>query len=1484
MKSRNRKLKKSVTVSLALLTALQLYAAVPSSTVLAADGEAYFQDYNNGQIGGWKKTSGSATFSIVNNMLKVVTSGVTLMVDDNSPSYQNAELETKLRVESGQGRYGFLFRYVDVNNFAGVVYDNGNWLYYYYKNGVESYGTIASKSMSTNQTYDIKIRYVDSDIILWIDGEKVAAATVGGMPSAPGKIGMRTWFDSKTLYLDDTKLTPYTKPTAPQPDPNAVNYVLESGTLKAEVDSTFPRVDNYVWKATGAVMNGQKNYLYAVKINGEEYWPKTTAVKAGNSVIYTLNVEELAVQMKVKLEVVDNTLDMKFTEIQENGTTKVKTIEFPNHSLVSVSSAQPKAQETAAWFTGEWNKIFEEYNDLKNGAQNLNPSGRTFGFVNSDKLAATIVNNVINGNDKVRASVTDAAPGEKIASLANGAWTYRESMVAPAPEALPWSKVIITPDANNDGVVDWQDGAIVYRSHSDMPYGSNMIKDNISWISMNIATTGMPFLRSLDNGKKISHLTDGFGQIVLQKGYQAEGHDDSHPDYGGHIGIRQGGKEDFNYFLTEGKKYNIKGGVHINATEYHLDAFQTKMANLIQPLSKGWGWLDQAYYVDQRKDIESGELKRRLDMLKADTGDNLDFVYVDVYTGAGWNAKKLSDYINGNGWMLGTEFAGPLQEQAAWVHWGTDPGYPNQGDDSKIVRFIRNTNVDGFMSDPLLKGNKQSGVGYWQPNSQFYSYQEVTKTFFNQNLPTKYMQYFPITKMTNDRVDFEGHVSVARSAADGKIHLSKDGNDIAIMTDSSNVTNSTVFIPWDPVKEDKIYHWNPAGGSTTWKLPASWGQVQTAKLYKLTDVGRVLVGDVNAANGQVTLTADPNVGYVLYKTAAPQEPETVWGAGSAVKDPGFDSHQWGTWNKSSSAGTTDHISFKKNSNADDYLEVKGPQDAKVQQVITGLEPGKTYSASVWVNVNGADRKSSISVKQGDTEVSNYLEDTKLKYFAPQHKYYNTNFQRVKVNFDAVGTTATLALNVVPGDATVSFDDVRIWKNPGKTDATGTVLNEDFENVDEAWGPFVYAKAGSVQTHMVETNGNQEKSYVLDGRFSLKTNEGGAGEWLRTLPQTLRLETNKTYHLTMQAKADVANQYTVAVRVNDNGTIRDLATKTLPAGASAVDLTFTTDNAKNAYLAIVKGADNSSAELGGQLVVDNIRVTDETVSAVTGVVLDKTAVSVGEGQTVELKATVQPENATNKNVTWASSDATIAKVEVVDGKAIVTGLKAGSAAITATTADGNFHATAQVTVTKVVTVPATTLLVSPATVQTGQNFTVRVGLTDVTQAVYAQDLTIAYDASLMEYVSAVSAQTGISIVSKSDATPGSVRFIVASQGAGHAISGSGDVLELTFKAKDLLQPAAGRIAVTQALLGDAMGHETSATLGSGNVSIVTPPPGLPGDVNGDNRVSIGDLAMIAANYGKDSSSPDWELVKKADVTGDNKIDIDDLVKVARLIIE
>ncbi len=66
-----------------------------------------------------------------------------------------------------------------------------------------------------------------------------------------------------------------------------------------------------------------------------------------------------------------------------------------------------------------------------------------------------------------------------------------------------------------------------------------------------------------------------------------------------------------------------------------------------------------------------------------------------------------------------------------------------------------------------------------------------------------------------------------------------------------------------------------------------------------------------------------------------------------------------------------------------------------------------------------------------------------------------------------------------------------------------------------------------------------------------------------------------------------------------------------------------------------------------------------------------------GATETLSATVAPDDATDKSVQFTSSDSTIATVTPVQGK--VTGVKAGTATITATTTNGK-TATCEITVT------------------------------------------------------------------------------------------------------------------------------------------------------------------------------------------------------------
>jgi hypothetical protein len=288
--------------------------------------------------------------------------------------------------------------------------------------------------------------------------------------------------------------------------------------------------------------------------------------------------------------------------------------------------------------------------------------------------------------------------------------------------------------------------------------------------------------------------------------------------------------------------------------------------------------------------------------------------------------------------------------------------------------------------------------------------------------------------------------------------------------------------------------------------------------------------------------------------------------------------------------------------------------------------------------------------------------------------------------------------------------------------------------------------------------------------------------------------------------------------------------------------------------------------------------------VTGVQLDKPQVSLKEGQTAELVATVLPENATNKNVTWASSNDTVAKVEVKDGKTVVTALKEGVADITVTTVGGNFTAVSKITVQKGDVTPngALTTLSAAGTVQTGQEFTVQLGLSSVTQSVYAEDMKMDYNSNVFEFVSARAVKEGIQLVDTVKGTLGKLRFILAN--VGKAVIGDAGILELKFKAKAVTQPVSGTIAVTDATLGDAQGAETKAQTSTVGVSIATQPPGIPGDINHDNKISIGDLGIVAANYGKTSASPDWEQVKRADVTGDGKIDISDLAFVASKIMD
>ena len=92
-------------------------------------------------------------------------------------------------------------------------------------------------------------------------------------------------------------------------------------------------------------------------------------------------------------------------------------------------------------------------------------------------------------------------------------------------------------------------------------------------------------------------------------------------------------------------------------------------------------------------------------------------------------------------------------------------------------------------------------------------------------------------------------------------------------------------------------------------------------------------------------------------------------------------------------------------------------------------------------------------------------------------------------------------------------------------------------------------------------------------------------------------------------------------------------------------------------------------------------------AVTGITLNQASATIGIGETLSLTYTITPENATDKTVTWTSSDETVATVE----NGVIKAIKAGEATITAKAGDK--------TATCAVTVNALTLDLSTVTADT-----------------------------------------------------------------------------------------------------------------------------------------------------------------------------------------
>ncbi|WNR42770.1 CBM96 family carbohydrate-binding protein [Paenibacillus roseipurpureus] len=927
----------------------------------------------------------------------------------------------------------------------------------------------------------------------------------------------------------------------------AASTTIQSAKMQVTIDDQFPRVIQYQWLSSGKIIYGQEDVISTVNINGVSYTPTVTFVKnAADKATYTLNFSSINVLMTVVIDVVDNVLDFKVTNIQESGSTLVQTVEFPNQSLLSIRDTQAGAKETGADI-GSWNSSKEEYNVLSSKATDAAPVAKTYVILNTNELAGSIYSNAFEilankdadlsyaGNEQRYYYQTVAKTGYKKLGVWSLPWTYRETDgINSEIVELPYAKVAITDDANGDGTLDWQDGGIAYRQIMTLPQGYDVIPKVMPEIAYSRQSLSQwPFLRTLDMIKKFYSYTDGFGQLLQYKGFQHEGHDDGFDDYGNVINKRLGGLTDLNTLVNEASQYNAYVGVHLNLNDAYPEAQHysyDKIGNI------SWQTMDTGYYLNRHADsLDPGSngLAARLSELKQNV-PNLKWTYIDVYTGLGYNQWKLAKELNNNGWMIGSEMSGALNRSSIWSHVNEI--------ESKVERFIKNNVTDQFMFDPILLTTRHaSAMGYGNDKDEDQgavgsTINDQMNVFYNQTLLFKYMQNYSIMKMNVDQalnqtttVTFQNGLTgqvvdpgTVSNTTEGtnqyvtnnpKVELRKNGNLIAtyqnqfkkkvVASSAVGYHNKTItpqltqyLLPWDPQSETKLYHYNSVGGNTTWTLPASWAGVTSVDLYQLSDTGKTLVTTLPVTAGQVTINATANTPYVVYKHGQADAITPVsslnFGSGGFVKDPGFDSRALNNWSVSSISGSTNHVSIQTNAAGDPYLQVRGNNgaDATISQTIIGLTAGKTYQMSVWAEVKNG-QTATVGVKNyGGTEVTNTMTLSNIpnKYYNSMRSTIGNNMQRLSVNFTVPtgNSSATIYMKAaqVAGSSTaeVDLDDIRVVELTNPAPPGSHYFFDDFESNNEGLGPFIPINTN--KAHISDLHAGFTND-TINGNYSLK---------------------------------------------------------------------------------------------------------------------------------------------------------------------------------------------------------------------------------------------------------------------------------------------------------------------------------------------------------------------------------------------------------------
>lgn len=236
-----------------------------------------------------------------------------------------------------------------------------------------------------------------------------------------------------------------------------------------------------------------------------------------------------------------------------------------------------------------------------------------------------------------------------------------------------------------------------------------------------------------------------------------------------------------------------------------------------------------------------------------------------------------------------------------------------------------------------------------------------------------------------------------------------------------------------------------------------------------------------------------------------------------------------------------------------------------------------------------------------------------------------------------GSTMTLKTTFKPASAVKTVT----WKSSKPSVATVT-----------SKGVVKAKKAGTTTITATAKDGSKKKATCIVGVYTKKVTSAT----INTAKKTL----------------NVGGSYTLKIKtVKPSGASSAFQWSTSKKSVATVDAASGKVKAVKAGTAKITGTATDGSK-------KKVTCTITVLQPVKKVAVSPKKVSVPVKATTTLEATITPTNASNKNVTWSSSDASIA---TVDAKGVVTGVKEGTATITALAKDGSGKsATSTITVT------------------------------------------------------------------------------------------------------------------------------------------------------------------------------------------------------------